>query len=110
MPIAIYDKVANARLFEVTDAQRDQLVAALEEEDEADRDYYVDAAVCDFLDGRVDADVIAKLRDALKASGKAPVSPTGAGAEAMGEDDELPEVGAGEDLEEDGIEIEWREE
>ncbi len=54
MAIVLYDKVQNRRLFEITVAQRDQLIAALEEESTKDRDYYVDANVIDFLEGFLD--------------------------------------------------------
>ena len=42
MPIFLYDKAQNQRLFEITPEQRDQLVDALEEESTRDRDYYID--------------------------------------------------------------------
>ena len=59
MAIVIYEKGTKRRLFEITPPQRDQLIDALEEEDAEDHDYYVDAAVCDFLDDKVDAPVVA---------------------------------------------------
>ena len=108
MPIAIYDKSSQRRLFEVTQEELQALIDVLEEEDEGDHDYYVDAAVCDFLDGRVDAKVVQKLRDALGASGKQSKAVTDPGVEAAPDDDDLPELGHDEDLEQDGIEIEWR--
>jgi hypothetical protein len=102
MPIALYDKAQNRRLFEITADQRQQLIDALEEESTRDRDYYIDANVLDFLDGKVDADLLAKLRPLV---GAAPVASAG-DVEAAGDDDEMPEV----DGELPGIEIEWREE
>jgi hypothetical protein len=104
MPIVIYEKGTGRRLFEITAAQRDQLVDALEEEDAEDHDYYVDAAVCDFLDDKVDKPVVAKLRELLGASGGAPA--IGADLEAAGDDEEPPAY----DEDDEGIEIEWREE
>jgi hypothetical protein len=103
MGFAIWNKGSNQRLMDITEAQRDQLIDALEEEDSQDHDYYIDSAVCDFLDGKVDAAVVARLREAL---GK-PKSAAAAGeeVEAAG-DDELPPEGYDE---EEGIEIEWRE-
>jgi hypothetical protein len=107
MPIVIYEKEPQRRLFEVTRAQLDQLIDALEEEDEHDHDYYIDAAVLDFLDGKVDAIVLGRLREALGAAGKA-TDPAAVGELlAAGDDDEVPPV-EGED--ESGIEILWREE
>ena len=105
MSIVIYEKESQRRLFEITEEQLEELIDALEEEDSGDHDYYVDAAVCDFLEGNVDALVIAKLREAL---GLPPAKGKGDGdVEAAGDDDELPEGGLSED---EGFEIEWRRE
>ncbi|HEX2572446.1 MAG TPA: hypothetical protein VH877_23065 [Polyangia bacterium] len=125
MAIAIYDKGQGQRLFEVNEEQLQSLIDALEEEDVGDRDYYIDAAVCDFLEGRVDAEVVAHLRAALPAGA---LGMNGGGLpEADGEDADGAEVGAapmdgpdaqagaaseadgGEDADQ-GIEIEWRRE
>src|SRR5689334_1619776 len=103
MGFALYDKGSNKRLMDISEAQRDQLIDALEEEDSQDRDYYIDSAVCDFLDGKVDAQVVARLREAI---GKPKAAAGGDDVEAAGED-ELPPEGYDE---EEGIEIEWREE
>ena len=45
MPIAIYDKSSQRRLFEVTQQELQALIDVLEEEDEGDHDYYVDAEI-----------------------------------------------------------------
>lgn len=102
MAIVLYDKAQNRRLFEITLEQRDQLIDALEEESTVDRDYYIDAAVIDFMTGKVDVELLDKLRPLV---GAAPAAADGA-AEAASEDDEMPEV----DAELAGIDIEWREE
>ncbi len=104
MAIVIYEKGTDRRLFEITPAQRDQLVDALEEEDADDHDYYVDAAVCDFLDDKVDKAVVARLRELLGAGGAPAIGPD---VEAAGDDEDPPAYDPDED---DGIEIEWREE
>jgi len=102
MAIVLYDKVNNRKLFEISAAQRDQLIDALEEESTKDRDYYVDANVIDFLEGKVDEAVLAKLRPLVGA-----VAATPADVVAAGDEDELPEVSGEEPA---GLEIEWREE
>jgi hypothetical protein len=102
MAIAIYDKAQNKRLFEITPAQRDQLIDALEEESTKDRDYYIDANVIDFLTGKVDEDVLNKLRPLV---GAAPAAPPDAELDA--DLDDIPEVDGAEPQ---GIDIEWREE
>jgi hypothetical protein len=99
MPIALYDKDHGRRLFEITAAQRDELVAALEEESRKDHDYYIDADVLDFLDGKVDATLLAKLRPLVGAVPALDAAAADADAEVV-ETDSAPE----------GIEIEWREE
>jgi hypothetical protein len=101
MAIVLYDKAQNRKLFEITVEQRDQLVDALEEESATDRDYYLDAAVLDFLEGKVDDALLAKLRPLVGAS---PVATEG--LEAAGDDEDLPEVAE----ESAGLDVEWREE
>jgi hypothetical protein len=116
MAIAIYEKAQGQRLFEINEEQLQALIDALEEEDVGDRDYYIDAAVCDFLEGRVDADVVARLRAALPPGARGGQTPAaegdgadGAAAEAAEELDgeEAPSLDEDEDQ---GIEIEWRRE
>ena len=104
MAIALYDKAQNRRLFEITESERDQLVAALEEETSTDHDYYIDANVLDFLEDKCDAQLIAKLRPLV--GGAAP-SPAPEGLEPATENDPVPEV---DDAEFPGLDIEWREE
>ncbi len=104
MAIGIYEKSTGRRLFEVTPAQHTQLRGALEEDDVGDHDYYIDSAVCDYLEGRVDEEVIARLREALGPAGAKAALPSD--VEAAGDDEPPPEM----DAEESGIEIEWREE
>jgi hypothetical protein len=104
MPIALYDKAHNRRLFEITVQQRDQLVDALEEESSKDRDYYIDANVLDFLAGKVDAELLDQLRPLV---GAAPAAPSDVEMDA--ELDDLPEV-LETDGELPGLDIEWREE
>ena len=101
MVIALYDKAQNRRLFEITRAQRDQLVDALEEESSKDRDYYIDAAVLDFLHGKVDDEVLNKLRPLVGAA-----AAPGGEVEVDSDLDDIPEV----DSELPGLDIEWREE
>jgi hypothetical protein len=102
MAIVLYDKAQNRRLFEISAAQLKQLVDALEEESSKDRDYYIDANVIDFLDGKVDEAVLAQLRPLVGASAAPP-----AGVEVDADMDDIPELD-GEGPE--GLEIEWREE
>ena len=104
MPIALYDKDHGRLLFEITAMQRDQLAAALEEESTKDHDYYIDADVLDFLDGKVDAELLAKLRPLV---GAVPAADGAAGSSTAGdEEDTIVET----DQAPEGIEIEWREE
>ena len=106
MPIGVYDKAKNVRLFEITLAQRDQLIAALQEESARDHDYYIDAAVVDFLDGKVDAELLEKLRLAVGAPPKRDDAELEIAQDGAVDDEaalgavELPE----------GIDVEWREE
>lgn len=128
MAIAIYEKVQGQRLFEINEEQLQSLIDALEEEDMGDRDYYIDAAVCDFLEGRVDADVVARLRAALppgaRGGGVQSLAADGDGADGAGavsteitqeldpqEAAALDETPGDGGIDEDqGIEIEWRRE
>ena len=102
MAIALYDKAQNRRLFEISEGERDQLVAALEEESSTDHDYYIDANVLDFLEDKCDPQLLAKLRPPVGGGG-----PTGEGLEPVSEGDVLPEL---DDAEIPGLDIEWREE
>jgi len=118
MAIAIYDKASERRLFDITEEQLDQLAGVLEEEDERGHEYYVDAAVCDFLDGKIDAAVVEKLRAALPAGAANGAAP---GAEAAGDDEEPPAIDESDEPDDEsddesddeiatGIEIVWRSE
>jgi hypothetical protein len=107
MPIFLYDKAQNQRLFEITPEQRDQLVDALEEESTTDRDYYIDVAVVEFLDGKLDAELLEKLRLLVGA----PAAPPQEGVETIAEDgteesEQLPEMPEFPE----GLDVEWREE
>jgi hypothetical protein len=107
MPIFLYDKAQDQRLFEITIEQRDLLVEALQGESPGDRDYYIDVAVIEFLDGKLDADLIDKLRLLVGA----PAAPLQEGVETIAEDgaedgEPLPEMPAFPE----GLDIEWREE
>lgn len=102
MAIVLYDKAQNRKLFEITQAQRDQLIDALEEESSKDQDYYIDANVIDFLEGKVDDAVLAKLRPLV-----GPVSAAPSDVEVDQDMDDIPEVSGEEPT---GLEIEWREE
>lgn len=101
MAIWLYDKATQKRLFEITPAQRDQLVTALEEEDEGDHDYYLDAAVCEFLEGQIDDSLLGQLRALVGVA----ITDDGEAIEEADENEPPPPL---ED--EEGIEIEWREE
>ena len=100
MAIALYDKAKNLRLFEITENERDQLVAALEEESSTDHDYYIDANVLDFLEDKCDPQLVARLRPLVGGSSPAPD-----GTELAGEGDAMPEV---DDADFPGLDIEWR--
>ncbi|MSP16059.1 MAG: hypothetical protein EXR73_05505 [Myxococcales bacterium] len=79
MPHRLYVKGTPQPLCELTDAQVASLVGLLEEEDEAQREYYVDADVLDYMEEEgVDAVLITILRQQV--------------------------------TDEEGIEIEWRDE
>jgi hypothetical protein len=102
MPIALYDKAQNRRLFEITKEQRQQLIDALEEESTKDRDYYIDANVLDFLDGKIDADLMAKLRPLV---GGGPSVPSDVEVDA-----DMSDIPESDGAELPGLDIEWREE
>ena len=84
MPIRLYckkDGGAEALVGTITEAQRSVLIDLLEEEDEEDQDYFIDADVLEFMEEEgADAALLAMLRP------------------LVGEDE-----GA-------GVEVEWREE
>ena len=104
MAIALYDKAKNLRLFEISEAERDQLVTALEEESSTDHDYYIDANVLDFLEDKCDPLLVARLRALVGGSAPAPE-----GTELAIEGEAMPEV-ADADADFPGLDIEWREE
>jgi hypothetical protein len=79
MAIRLYNKDTNALLGEITPAQLEMLTDLLEEESEADRDYYIDRDTLDVLaEEGADEALLGLIR---------------------------PHVG-----EEEGIEVQWREE
>lgn len=126
MPIAIYEKGTDRRLFTITREQLDELVDALEEENEGDHDYYIDAAVCDFLDGKVDPGIVTRLREALAEAQRERDNELADEDEdeldeGEEDEDEMAELEEEEDYDDDeedeyeedeetGIEIVWREE
>ena len=66
--IELYDVETGRSLGEIGEAQLRQLFDLLEEESEADRDYWIDEATLDLLTERgADAGLVARLRDALGA-------------------------------------------
>lgn len=107
MALALYDKTQNRRLFEISEAERDQLVAALQEESSNDHDYYIDANVLDFLEDKCDPQLVAKLRPLVGGSAVAPLHPAAADLEPASDSDPVPEF---DDAEFPGLDIEWREE
>ena len=79
MPIRLYIKDPKKELGTITEEQLQTLLDLLEEEDEEDRDYYVDKDILDYMEEEgADKELIALLR---------------------------PHV-----TEDDGVEIEWKEE
>ena len=125
MPIAIYEKGTDRRLFTITREQLDEIVDALEEENEGDHDYYIDAAVCDFLDGKVDPVIVTRLREALAEVQREREDELDEDEDELEEEeedeDELAELDEEEEDEDEedefadddegtGIEIVWREE
>jgi hypothetical protein len=66
--IELYDVETGRSLGEIGEAPLRQLFDLLEEESEADRDYWIDEATLDLLTERgADAGLVARLRDALGA-------------------------------------------
>ena len=66
--IELYEVETGRSLGEIGEAQLRQLFDLLEEESEADRDYWIDEATLDLLTERgADAGLVARLRDALGA-------------------------------------------
>lgn len=64
--IELYEVETGRSLGEISEAQLRQLFDLLEEESEADRDYWVDEPTLDLLAGRgSDASLVGRLRDAL---------------------------------------------
>jgi hypothetical protein len=64
--IELYEVETGRSLGEIDEAQLRQLFDLLEEESEADRDYWIDEATLDLLSERgADASLVARLRDAL---------------------------------------------
>ncbi|HKT80495.1 MAG TPA: hypothetical protein VJP86_09780 [Vicinamibacterales bacterium] len=64
--IDIYKLPNDELVGSITDADLDVLVDALEEEDEDDQDYYIDAATIDVIaDGRATEHLVKLLRTAL---------------------------------------------
>jgi integrase len=79
VPIRLYIKDPKKELGTITEEQLQTLLDLLEEEDEEDRDYYVDKDILDYMEEEgADKELIALLR---------------------------PHV-----TEDDGVEIEWKEE
>ena len=107
MALALYDKTQNLRLFAISESERDQLVAALQEESSHDHDYYIDANVLDFLEDKCDPQLLAKLRPLVGGSPVAPLALEALHLEAASESDPVPEF---DDAEFPGLDIEWREE
>lgn len=66
MTIDLYDNDEDARLGQITEAQRDVLVDHLEETHPGDQDYYIDAPTLDLLESEgADAGLLGMLRSAL---------------------------------------------
>jgi hypothetical protein len=64
--IELYEVETGRSLGEIGEAQLRQLFDLLEEESEADRDYWIDEATLDLLSERgADASLVARLHDAL---------------------------------------------
>ncbi len=94
MAIYLYNKATGAKLFEITADERQELIDTLEEEHDADADYYLDADVLDFLAEKLSAPFHAKL------SGIVPAR------KSDEEPDDAAEIIDGAS----GIEVEWKEE
>ncbi len=64
--VALYDAESGARVGRITEAQLEALMAWMEEESEADRDYYLSAEEVELMEeAGVDPTLIAALRQAL---------------------------------------------
>jgi len=64
--IELYGVETGRSLGEITEAQRQQLVELLEEESEADRDYWIDEATLEMLaENGVVPELVERLRHAL---------------------------------------------
>ncbi len=64
--IELYEVESGRSLGEIGKAQLGQLVDLLEEESEADRDYWIDEATLELLAERgADAGLVTRIRDAL---------------------------------------------
>ena len=81
MSYRLYLKASNKLLGEITEEQLQELIDLLEEESDEDRDYYIDKDILEFLE---EEGADKKLLELIR-----------------------PHVGPGD---EDGVEIEWREE
>jgi hypothetical protein len=67
MAVKLFEKTSNRLLGTVTDDQFRFLVDALEEESQADRDYYIDSATIDMLESEgADAALIQLLRQLVE--------------------------------------------
>ena len=93
MAIYLYNKATGDKLFEITSDERQELIDSLEEEHDADADYYLDADVLDFLADKLSAG----LHDKLKKI----VPPRASDEEPENESEIIDEK--------NGIEVEWRE-
>lgn len=94
MAIYLYNKATKDKLFEISAEERQQLIDTLEEEHDADTDYYLDADVLDFLVDKLTPGFHAKLKNVVPARAS----------------DEEPENAAEVIDDKNGIEVEWREE
>ena len=64
--VQLYDAERGTRLGEISDAQLQSLMEALEEESATDQDYYLTAETIDMLeDEGADAELVGLLREAL---------------------------------------------
>lgn len=94
MAINLYNKATGEKLFAITEAERQELIDTLEEEHDADADYYLDADVLDFLAEKLSPDFLAKLQKIVPARAS--------DDEPDNESDIINDAA--------GIEVEWREE
>jgi hypothetical protein len=114
MPKVIYLKGTDVRVAELDERQFEKLRGALQAESSADTDYFVNESALRLLESRgCDRALVARLRGLLS-SGARPVAPAptrGAFRDHYRADEqELLEVPAGAPDDEDGIDIEWRDE